>query len=147
MLKLLNKEHKDFSDEFLVLMAIVAYCVYAAQLVINKAARTCDLHNLKDCFFQEKKKYVNNCAEAFDRLATNLEVFDTWFDKIQRGRVDYFSYVHQNANDLVKLLLLYYSRTENHPERRERIFDAIKSFEIDDQADYDAIMEYFDKTF
>lgn len=147
MLKVLNTEEKDFSDEFLVLMAIVGYCIYGAQLVINKAARTCDLHGLKDCFFQEKKQYVKNCAEAFDTLVKNLNVFDGWFDKVQRGRKDYLSYIHQNANDLVKLLLLYYSRTENHPEKRDVICGLIRSCEIDDAADYDAIMEYFDKKF
>lgn len=147
MLKLLNADKKDFSDEFLILMAIVAYCIYGAQIITNKAARICDLHNLKDCFFQEKKKYVNNCAEAFDTLQANLAVFDPWFDKIQRGRKEYLSFVHQNANDLVKLMLLYFSRTENHPERRDDIFKAIRSFEIDDNADYESIIEYFNKKF
>ena len=146
-LKLLNTEHNDFSDEFLVLLAAVGYCIYGAQLIVNKAARECDLHNLKDCFFQEKKKYVGNCADAFDKLVSNLNVFDSWFDKVQKGRADYLKYVHQNANDLVKLLLLYYSRTENHPERRELICDAIRGFEIDDAADYDSILAYFDKKF
>lgn len=146
-LKILDTTEKDFSDEFLVLMAIVGYCIYGAQLVINKAARTCDLHGLKECVFQEKKKYVNNCADAFDALVSNLKVFDDWFDMVQRGRKDYLPYIHQNANDLVKLLLLYYSRTENHPEMRERICGVIRSFEMDDSADYDSIMEYFNKTF
>ena len=146
-LNLLNTEENDFSEEFLVLMAIVGYCVYGAQLVINKAARTCDLHGLKDCFFQEKKVYVNNCADAFDKLSSNLKVFDSWFDKVNHDRADYMTYIHQNANDLVKLLLLYYSRTENHPEMRDRICGVIKSFEMDDAADYAALFEYFDKKF
>lgn len=55
MLKLLNKEHNEFSDEFLMLMAIVAYCIYGAELVMYKAARTCDLGGLRDCFFQREK--------------------------------------------------------------------------------------------
>ncbi len=146
-LKILDPEHKDFSDEFLVIMATVGYCIYGAQLLVNKAARECDLHGLRDSFFQEKRMYVKNCADAFDKLVSNLNVFDSWFDKVQQGRVDYLKFIHQNANDLVKLLLLYYSRTENHPERREQICDAIRSFEIDDAADYDALMAYFNKKF
>lgn len=146
-LKLLDETQKDFSDEFLTLMAIIGYCIYAAELVINKAARTCDLEGLRGSFFQEKKRMVSNCADAFKRLVTNLEAFDSWFDTVQRGRADYCKYIHQNATDLVTLLLLYYSRTENHPEMRDRIFGVIRSFEIDDNADYESLFEYFGRKF
>lgn len=142
-LQLLDKEENDFSEEFLTLMAIVGYCVYGSQLIMNRAARTCDLHRLKDSFFQEKKQAINNCAKGMDTIRQNLAVFDEWFDKVQRGRVDYFNYIHKNANDLVKLLLLYYSRVENHPERRDRIFSIIESIDMDDTADYTALFDYF----
>lgn len=142
-LKVLNKEEKEFSDEFLMLMAIVAYSLYAAEMVMYKAARTCDIERLKDSFFQKKKQRVGQAAKHFRMLLANLEAFDPWFDKIQRGRLDYCNFVQQNASDLVTLMILYYSRTENHPERRQDIFKAIRQMPVDDSADYEAILDYF----
>lgn len=147
-LKVLNAAENEFSDEFLMLMAAVGYCVYGAELIMNKCARDCKLENLKECFFQEKKRYVNEAAKAFDRLAANLSAgFDGWFDKIQRGRADYLAYTHQYANDLVKLIILYMSRIENDPEVRYDIFKAIRQFPADDAADWEAVLEYFNKKF
>lgn len=142
-LKVLNKEQNEFSDEFLMLMAIVAYSLYAAEMVMYKASRSCDLEGLKQSFFQKDKQKVSNAVRNFKALLTNLEVFDPWFDKIQRGRLDYCNFVQQNASDLVTLMILYYSRTENHPERRQDIFKAIRQMPVDDSADYEAILDYF----
>lgn len=99
-LKVLNKEQNEFSDEFLMLMAIVAYSLYAAEMVMYKASRSCDLEGLKQSFFQKDKQKVSNAVRNFKALLTNLEVFDPWFDKIQRGRLDYCNFVQQNASDL-----------------------------------------------
>lgn len=142
-LKVLNKEQNEFSDEFLMLMAIVAYSLYAAEMVMYKASRSCDLEGLKQSFFQKDKQKVSNAVRNFKALLANLEVFDPWFDKIQRGRLDYCNFVQQNASDLVTLMILYYSRTENHPERRQDIFKAIRQMPVDDSADYEAILDYF----
>lgn len=142
-LKVLNKEQNEFSDEFLMLMAIVAYSLYAAEMVMYKASRSCDLEGLKQSFFQKDKQNVSNAVRNFKALLANLEVFDPWFDKIQRGRLDYCNFVQQNASDLVTLMILYYSRTENHPERRQEIFKAIRQMPVDDSADYEAILDYF----
>lgn len=143
MLKLLNKEQNEFSDEFLMLMAIVAYCIYGAELVMYKAARTCDLEGLRDCFFQKNKARVTAAADNFRKLLVNLEAFDGWFDKIQRGRVDYCNFVQKCSADVVTLLILYFSRTENHPERRADIFKAIRQLPVDDSADWEEVLKYF----
>ena len=142
-LRVLNKEENEFSDEFLMLMAIVAYSLYAAEMVMYKASRSCDLEGLKQSFFQKDKQNVSNAVRNFKALLANLEVFDPWFDKIQRGRLDYCNFVQQNASDLVTLMILYYSRTENHRERRQDIFKAIRQMPVDDSADYEAILDYF----
>ena len=143
MLKLLNKEQNEFSDEFLMLMAIVAYCIYGAELVMYKAARTCDLGGLRDCFFQREKQRVTAAADNFKKLLANLEAFDSWFDKIQRGRLDYCNFVQKCSSDVVTLLILYFSRTENHPEHRTDIFKAIRQMPVDDNADWEEILSYF----
>lgn len=147
-MKVLNPEQKDFSDEFLMLMAAVGYCVYGAQLIVNKCGRDCDLEGLRNSFFQEKKHCVNEAAKAFNRLAVNLNVgFDEWFDKIQKGRADYLTFMHQYANDIVQLIVLYMSRIENNPERRYDVFKAIRQIPADDAADWEAVLEYFNKKF
>lgn len=146
-LKVLNKEQKDFSDEFLMLMAAAGYMIYGAQLIMEKAKRECDLEGLKDSFFQVRKKYVDNAAEGFDKMVKNLAVFDEWFDAIQRGRLDYLSYVHQYGNDIAKLVLLFISRCDHDSESRNNIYKAIRELPADDCADWEEVVEYFNKKF
>lgn len=146
-LKVLNKSEKDFSDEFLMLMAAAGYMIYGAQIIMQKAKRECDLECLKDCFFQARKKYVDNAADGFAKMVKNLNVFDDWFDAIQRGRLDYLSYVHQYGNDMAKLALLFVSRCDHDSDSRDNIYKAIRELPADDEANWEQVIEYFNKKF
>lgn len=147
-MNVLNKEGNEFSEEYLMMMAVAGYCIYGAQMIIYKCARQCDLKGLAGSFFQKKKQYINAAANNFTQLKTNLEAgFDEHFERMNHGRMDYANFIQQYGCDLMKLIFLYVSRTENHPERRADIFKAIEAMPVDDTADYRAIIDYFTKEF
>lgn len=147
-MKVLNENHKDFSNEFLAMMAAAGYAIYGAQLVIEGCARMCDLNGLKESFFQNKRRAIGEAAKAFDVMRKNLQIgFDDWFGTVYKDRLDYFNFVHQSANDIMRLILLYMSRTDDHPELREVIFNFIKMMQVEDTADWDDILHYFEKRF
>lgn len=143
IIKTLPNGKYEFTDEVLTILAIVASMLFACQLIMELLSRSCKRENLTSSFFQKHKQTVNDATRYFRLLHTTLSKFDGWFDDMMDGKKENCDYLQRNANDVVKLLLLFYSRTENHEEKRERIFSIIRSFDQEEHEDFNALFNYF----
>lgn len=144
--EVMSEDLRDFSDEFLMMMAAAGYMVFGAQLIINTCARECDIHDLKDSFFQKKKMYIKKACDGFDAMAKALSAgFDDWFDTVWKEDANKFRFVHSNSNDMAKLALLFLSRADNMKAKRDACFSAIRELPVDQDcdADWGKVINYF----
>lgn len=149
-MKLLNDTNTDLSNEMIVQLAIVLEMVLGAEIICYRCARSFDAINAKGIFFQEKKRSINNARKSIENCISQLEMgFDGMFEKVwnkipgqQAKRCDAMQWL---ANDVIKLLLIYYSRADSDIEKRKRMQKALLNFKPDAETSFnlDEMLKYY----
>lgn len=154
-MQLMNEEMTDFSEEGLILFAIALENVYAAQLVMERIVRAMDRIGKQNGpmkltgWIKDRMKYMNQAKDHSHKLLATLnagydDIFARIYNKVPDEAAKRFNDLQWLANDIVKLLLIYMSRTDYSGEKRSRMKKALLNFKPDNpDIDLKGLMEYF----
>ena len=150
MLKPFNDNNTDFSNEFIILMALVIEMVNASEMICYKISRDLEHSGYRNTFFQQKKQCIGNIKKSVDYIASQI---NTGFDDVMQriisksvGEETYtFDCMQHLSLDTIRLLLEYHSRCDGDIQKPERVHKAIMNFkEIEkNRFDLKALLEYF----
>lgn len=133
---LFNEEGTDFSNEYIILMAMCLEFLNAAEMICYGVSRKCENSGYKDTFFQNKKMAISESKKCWDRCAKLIDVnFKETMDKISNKIPEQASLTYDSmlwlAKDIIRLSLDYHSRCDSSLEKREKIHKAIMNFKED----------------
>lgn len=149
-MKIYNNDHTDFSDEVMLQLALMYHCVMSAEIIGYRMDGLLQFMGEKGNTFGQKKVHLRETGLLLKRAVQNLEKYlDDDFGKIcsadarQSGlRHDFLM---ERANEIVQLLLIYYSRIDGQPEKNRAIQKAIMNFKPSDLAvDIREVLKYYD---
>lgn len=146
-MKLLNKEKNDISDDLYISLGIMLECVWAAEIIAYRIAETMDSIKAKGTLVQEKKQCLNKARRMNQDMIRNLEIaFDDTFNMCGAGRNEgglFMDEIQECANDIVKLLLIYYARGDGDWERKDKMKAALLNFKPVKDVDLSGLLKYF----
>lgn len=146
-MKLLNKEKNDISDDLYISLGIMLECVWAAEIIAYRIAETMDSIKAKGTLVQEKKQCLNKARRMTQDIIRNLEIaFDDTFNMCgSRRGIDglFMDEIQECANDIVKLLLIYYARGDGDWEKKDRMKAALLNFKPLVGVDLTGMLKYF----
>lgn len=148
---LINKDCDDFSAEGYAALGVLLEMVWGIQTIGAHMARALDRIGARNCLVQRKRQAFNDARKAVNALIRGLEVaFDETFDyamcRVPEGTAERTEALQSYADDIVRLLILYYSRVDGAPDgmdRRERVHKAIANFKAVPGFDADALIRFF----
>lgn len=100
---------------------------------------------------QRKKQAFNDAKKSVNGLLKGLETaFDETFNyamcRVPEGTLERTEALQSYADDIVRLLILYYSRVDGDPQgndKRQRIHKAIANFKAVPGFDAEALTRFF----
>lgn len=150
MLKPFNDDNTDFSNEFIILMALVIEMQTASEMICYKLSRDLSNSGYKNTFFQNKKLAISQAKKHIDAAAAVInngfdDIIQRMINKVQGQEAYTFDCVQHMALDTIRLLLEYHSRCDGDGAKQERVHKAIMNFkEIDkNRFDLNALLKYF----
>lgn len=135
----------EFSDEVVTQLAIMSECVYAAEIIAYRMSRILDSDGVKGTVFQNRKQALSNARRGLDQMLRNLEqAFDVQvFERATGDSKDRAEALHFQANDVVQVLLLYFSRCDEAEGKRDAIKKMIRRFKQNPGLDIESIIDYY----
>ena len=139
------KENGQFTDEVVTQLAVMAECVYGAELIAYRMSRILDSKGIKGTVFQNRKQALTRARQALDNCLHNLEIaFDTQvFERATGSSIERAEALHYQANDVVQLLLLYFSRCDESEGKRDAIKKMLRRFKQNPGLDIESVIDYY----
>lgn len=133
------------SDDLYIALGIMLECVWASEIIAYRIARTMDSIKAKKTLVQEKKQSLNKARRMVEDIIRNLEnAFDDTFNTCGKGENGYYTdEIQYCANDIVKLLLIYYARGDGDWERKDKMKAALLNFKPLKDVDLLGLLKYF----
>lgn len=147
---LINEAGTDLSAEGYAALGVLLEMVWGIQTMGARMAKALDRIGAKDCLVQRKKHAFNEAKKNINALLKGLEVaFDETFNyamcRVLEGTLERTEALQSYADDIVRLLILYYSRVDGAPDgndKRERVHRAIANFKAVPGFDADALIRF-----
>lgn len=147
---LINEAGTDLSAEGYAALGVLLEMVWGIQTMGARMAKALDRIGAKDCLVQRKKHAFNEAKKNINALLKGLEVaFDETFNyamcRVPEGTLERTEALQSYADDIVRLLILYYSRVYGAPDgndKRERVHRAIAKFKAVPGFDADALIRF-----
>lgn len=157
-MNIINEKGTDFSVDILVLLGIMLECVWGAEIVAYKVSRMLEQNqdrpeclgfNITNSLFKRKKESIREARTFIQMALARLEkAFDKTFDRVMEREGEEglrAGYMQKTANDIVQLLIIYYSRADGDIGKRDRMKKALMNFKPDDNmVDLEGLLKYFD---
>lgn len=148
---LINDEFNDLSHEGYAALGVLVEMVWAIQTMGYKMARALDAIGCQGSLLQRKKQAFNDAKKAINALIKGLEVafgetFDHAMCRVPEEAAKRTEALQFYADDIVRLLILYYSRVDGDEEskdKRERIHKAVANFKAVPYFDAKALIDFF----
>ena len=139
------KENGEFTDEVVTQLAVMAECVYGAELIAYLMSRVLDQKGITGTVFHNRKQALTRARQALDNCLHNLEIaFDTQvFDRATRNSAERTEALHYQANDVVQVLLLYFSRCDESEGKRDAIKKMLRRFKQNPGLDIESVIDYY----
>ena len=139
------KENGQFTDEVVTQLAVMAECVYGAELIAYRMSRILDSKGIKGTVFQNRKQALTRARQGLDNCLHNLEIaFDTQvFERATGSSTERAEALHYQANDVVQLLLLYFSRCDESEGKRDAIKKMLRRFKQNPGLDIESVIDYY----
>jgi hypothetical protein len=148
---LINDSGTDLSAEGYAALGVLLEMVWGIQTMGARMARALDAIGARNCLVQRKKQAFNDAKKSINGLLKGLEAaFDETFNyamcRVPEGALERTEALQSYADDIVRLLILYYSRVDGSPdgkEKRERIHRAVANFKAVPGLDAEALIRFF----
>ena len=132
-------------------LGVLLEMVWGIQTMGARMARALDAIGARNCLVQRKRHAFNEAKKNINGLLKGLEVaFDETFDyamcRVPEGMAERTEALQSYADDIVRLLILYYSRVDGSPdgmEKRARIHRAVANFKAVPGFDAEALIRFF----
>lgn len=148
---LINDSGNDLSAEGYAALGVLLEMVWGIQTMGARMARALDEIGARNCLVQRKKQAFNDAKKSINGLLKGLEAaFDETFNyamcRVPEGTLERTEALQSYADDIVRLLILYYSRVDGSPdgkEKRARIHRAVANFNAVPGFDAEALIRFF----
>lgn len=148
---LINDRFDDLSAEGYAALGVLLEMVWGVQTMGARMAAALDAVGARNCLVQRKKQAFNEAKRCVNGLLRGLEAaFDETFDRamcrVPVGTAERTAALQSYADDIVRLLILYYSRVDGDPEgtdKRARVHKAVANFKPVPGFDADALIRFF----
>lgn len=148
---LINDSGTDLSAEGYAALGVLLEMIWGVQTMGIKMANALDRIGARNCLVQRKKQAFNDAKKSINGLLKGLEVaFDETFNyamcRVPEGTLERTEALQSYADDIVRLLILYYSRVDGSPDgmdKRERVHRAIANFKAVPGFDAEALIRFF----
>jgi len=149
-MKLLNEKGDDLSNESIVLMAIMLEMAWAMQIVGAKTLKALDALGVNRSFFHEKQRAFTSARDYMDKTIKQLDFalddkFQFIFERVPGHYKRRLNAIQWQANEIIQLLLIMYSRSDSDFDKRDRMKKALMNFKPDPDTpvDLDSMMRFF----
>ena len=148
---LINDSGTDLSVEGYAALGVLLEMVWGIQTMGARMAKALDRIGARNCLVQRKKHAFNEAKKNINAFLKGLEVaFDETFNyamcRVPEGMAERTEALQSYADDIVRLLILYYSRVDGAPDgndKRERVHKAIANFKAVPGFDSEALIRFF----
>ncbi len=148
---LINEAGNDLSAEGYAALGVLLEMVWGIQTIGCKMADALDSIGVQNCLVQRKKHAFNDTKKSVNGLLKGLEAaFDETFDyamcRVPEKALERTEALQSYADDIVRLLMLYYSRVDGDPQgddKRRRVHKAIANFKAVPGFDAEALIRFF----
>lgn len=145
MIRLVNDEGTDFSNEVVIQIALMLEMINAAHLIAFRLDRILAGEGLKCMLIKERKLNLTEAQKAARRVVSQFNAaFEGVFDQAAKGEALRHDAINSHSVDVIEMLLEYYNVVEANDSNRDRVKKAIRRLQ---GAGYPVseIMEYYDK--
>lgn len=149
-MKIYNKDHTDFSDEIMLQLALLYHCVMSSEIIAYRMDGLLQMYHERNNTFGRKKQILRDTRLLMKRVITNMErYFDDDFGRICSADPEASGLRHdflmERSNEIIQLLLIYYSRIDGQMEKNKAIQKALLNFKPSDIAvDIKDVLKYYD---
>ena len=148
---LINEAGNDLSAEGYAALGVLLEMVWGIQTMGARMAAALDKIGVRNCLVQRKKHAFNEAKKSVNGLLKGLEAaFDETFNyamcRVPEGMAERTEALQSYADDIVRLLILYYSRVDGDPQgndKRRRIHKAVANFKAVPGFDAEALTRFF----
>ncbi len=148
---LINEAGNDLSAEGYAALGVLLEMVWGIQTMGARMAAALDKIGVRNCLVQRKKHAFNEAKKSVNGLLKGLEAaFDETFNyamcRVPEGVAERTEALQSYADDIVRLLILYYSRVDGDPQgndKRRRIHKAVANFKAVPGSDAEALTRFF----
>lgn len=148
---LINDDFTDLSAEGYAALGVLLEMVWGIQTMGARMSAALDAIGARNCLVQRKKQAFNEAKRCANGLLRGLEAaFDETFEyamcRVPKGTAERTAALQAYADDIVRLLILYYSRVDGDPEgtdKRKRVHRAVANFKAVPGFDADALIQFF----
>lgn len=148
---LINEAGDDLSAEGYAALGVLLEMVWGIQTMGARMAAALDKIGVRNCLVQRKKHAFNEAKKSVNGLLKGLEAaFDETFNyamcRVPEGMAERTEALQSYADDIVRLLILYYSRVDGDPQgndKRRRIHKAVANFKAVPGFDAEALTRFF----
>ena len=148
---LINDSGTDLSAEGYAALGVLLEMVWGIQTMGARMARALDEIGARNCLVQRKKQAFNDAKKSINGLLKGLEAaFDETFNyvmcRVPESIAERTEALQSYADDIVRLLILYYSRVDGDPQgndKRQRVHKAIANFKPVPGFDAEALIRFF----
>ena len=148
---LINDSGTDLSAEGYAALGVLLEMVWGIQTMGARMARSLDEIGARNCLVQRKKQAFNDAKKSINGLLKGLEAaFDETFNyamcRVPESIAERTEALQSYADDIVRLLILYYSRVDGDPQgndKRQRVHKAIANFKPVPGFDAEALIRFF----
>ena len=126
---LINDSGTDLSAEGYAALGVLLEIVWGIQTMGARMARALDAIDARNCLVQRKKQAFNDAM-----------------CRVPEGTLERTEALQSYADDIVRLLILYYSRVDGDPQgndKRQRVHKAIANFKPVPGFDAEALIRFF----
>lgn len=143
-MKLLNDKMDDLSREAMVQFGVMLQCIWASEIIAYRMSDSLRYIGAKGTLVQNKKMHLNQARRKVQSLIRDLEIaFDEDFTSIFEKDSKYTDAVSYMANDIIVLLMIYYSRGDGDDVKKDRMKQALLNFKPIEDIDLVEILKYY----
>lgn len=145
---LVNKEGNDLSNEGYVTLAVLLEMMWAADIMSYQIADAMHRLGQRTSLVQRKRYHFNQARKEIERFTSHLEVafddtFNSVFQMVAGECTDRTNQVQYIANDIIDILLIYFSRGDGNPEKRTQMKKALLNFKETEGIDLNGLRKFF----
>lgn len=143
-MKIFTDNKDQFSREMFILLGVMMYNIWVAELIAYRMSDTMDSLKQKHQICQDKKHHLNKFRRMLMDMKRSLEiVFDVNYNAVADDNLSNYDEMLEIANDLARMELIYLGRGDGEPEKKDRMKQALLNFKPLPDVDVDEIIKYF----